>query len=147
MPSHFAGGSLGAGCPPPTKPHVASRSLSLGVRTAQSSTLDRHFGLWTRMFSEAQTHFCMLYPAGTTAHKLVPVPCGDAAPRPVAGSRQARPDLPTSHHRHREGSCTRLLVHFMGTFQSTLLSSKAGRRDLLSQSGILVSGASHSYLP
>lgn len=87
VPCHFADGPLWAG-PFPAKLHVAHMPQSLGIKTAQSAMLGRHFGLWTRMSFEAQTHFCTSYSAGTTAHKLFPTLRGDPAPRPVAGSWQ-----------------------------------------------------------
>lgn len=69
--------------------------------------LGRHFGLWTRMSFEAQTHFCMSYSAGTTAYKLFPTLRGDPAPGPVAGSWQPRAGFPISRHRYSKRSCTR----------------------------------------
>lgn len=94
MPCHSATESLGAG-PFPSRPHVtlqgvpvldtAHMPLSLGIRTPQSSMLGRHFGLLTRVGHTrsfgAQTHFCVSYSAGTTAHKFFPIPCGDSARR------------------------------------------------------------------
>lgn len=105
VPRRFAEEPPWAG-PFPVQLHAAHIPRSLGIETAQSATLGRHFGLWTRMSFEAQTHFLTSYSAGTTAHKLFPTLHGDPAPRPVAGSWQPRAGLPVSRHCYNKASCT-----------------------------------------
>lgn len=95
VPRRFAEEPPWAG-PFPVQLHAAHIPRSLGIETAQSATLGRHFGLWTRMSFEAQTHFCTSYSAETTAHKLFPTLHGDPAlaPWPAHGSPgQAFPSL------------------------------------------------------
>lgn len=76
VPHRFAEEPPWAG-PFPVQLHAAHIPRSLGIETAQSATLGRHFGLWTRMSFEAQTHFLTLQgplPTSSSLHCMETLP-------------------------------------------------------------------------